>query len=160
MEGSTEGLKRGLDTSTDIKCGMVGGLYTPQYIPYGMGGFQPHSMDSIWTIFWLATQPIFHSIPTMESIWIPYGMHHSINILCGFHGISNELTLQIHVLFHMVSMEESTSNSMENPLKVLSIIVSTWRIEHSTPRHITFMTEKAFLQLSHSSVVRQQTALS
>ena len=78
-----------------------GGLYAPWYIPYG---FQPHSMDSIWTIFWLATQPFFHSIPTMESIWNPYGMDHSMDIpcasLCGF---------------HMDSMEESTSNSAYGP---------------------------------------------
>jgi len=42
------------------------GLYTPCYVPYGMGGFQPQSMESIWTVFWLATQPFFHSIPTTE----------------------------------------------------------------------------------------------
>ena len=65
--------------------------------PYGMDGVQPYSMDSIWTIFWLATQPLFHSIPTMESIWNLYGMDHSMDIPCaspcGFHGISNEFTL-------------------------------------------------------------------
>ena len=84
----------------------MGGLYTPRYFPYG---FQPHSMDWTWTIFWLATQPFYFSIPTMESIWNAYGMVPSI---CspwtgpyGFHGISSKFILQIHVLFHMDSME-------------------------------------------------------
>ena len=33
---------------------------------------------------------------------------HSIDIPFRFHGVSNEFTLQIHVLFHKDSMEEST----------------------------------------------------
>ena len=35
-------------------------------------------------------------------------MDHSIDIPCGLHGISNEFTLQIHVLLHKDSMEQST----------------------------------------------------
>ena len=69
---------------------------------------------------------------------------------CGFHGISNEFKLQIHVLFHVDSMEESTSNSMENPLKGLSKMVSTSRIEQSTPQHINVCKDRAFLPLSHN----------
>ena len=91
---------------------MLQGLYTPWCFPYGMDGFQPHSMD-----YFLAGNPAIFSFHT------PYG----------FHEISNEFTLQIHVLFHMDSMEESTSNYVENPLNVLSKIVSTLRIEHSAP---------------------------
>ena len=78
-------------------------LHSPVYsiwIPYGMGGFQPHSMDCIWTIFWLATQPFFHSIPTMESIWNPYGMDHSMDIPCsspcGFLVDSMEFPMNLH----------------------------------------------------------------
>ena len=42
-----------------------------------------YSIDSIWTIFWLATQPFFHSIPTMESIWNgPF--HQYFTLLHGF----------------------------------------------------------------------------
>ena len=96
----------------DKKYQFLRSLHSPLFsvwIPYGMGGFQPHSMDCIWTIFWLATQPFYFSIPTMESIWNAYGMVPSI---CspwtgpyGFHGISSKFILQIHVLFHMDSME-------------------------------------------------------
>ena len=35
-------------------------------------------------------------------------MDHYIDILCGFNGISNEFTFQIHVPFHKDSMEQST----------------------------------------------------
>ena len=35
-------------------------------------------------------------------------MDHSIDIPCGLHGISNEFTLKIHLLFHKDSMEQST----------------------------------------------------
>ena len=84
------------------------GLYTPRYIPYGMGGIQPHSMDSIWTIFWLATQPFFHSIPTMESIWNPYGMDHSMDIPCaspcGFLVDSMEFPMNLHCKFMYYSI--------------------------------------------------------
>ena len=69
-----------------------------------MGGIQSHSMESICNVFWLVTQPFFHSIPTMESIR-------------NVHGISNEFILQIYVLFHMDSLEESISNSTEKPIK-------------------------------------------
>ena len=86
--------------------------------PYGMGGFQTHSMDWTWTIFWLATQPICYSMLTMESIWNTYGMVPSIcnpwTGPCGFHGISNEFELQIHVLFRMDSME---AKSVDKPIK-------------------------------------------
>ena len=81
-------------------------LHSPVFsiwIPYGMDGVQPHSMDSIWTIFWLATQPFFHSIPTMESIWNPYGMDHSMDIPCtspgGFHVDSMEFPMNLHCKF-------------------------------------------------------------
>ena len=83
-------------------------------------------------------------------MWIPYG----------FHRISNEFTLQIHVLFHMDSMEESTSNFVEKPLIVLSKIVPTLRIELSTPQNITCTSEAAILWLSHTTIRRQYTTLS
>ena len=73
-----------------------------------MGRFQPHSnthsTDSIWLFF--GWQPSHFFIP--YSLWSPYGMDHSIDIPCGFHAISNEFTLQIHVLLHKDSMEQST----------------------------------------------------
>ena len=101
-------------------------LHSPVYsiwIPYGMGGFQPHSMDSIWTIFWLATQPFLHSIPTMESIWNPYGMDHSMDIPCAS-----------PCGFLVDSMEESTWKFCGKTINiVLSKIVSPSRIELSTP---------------------------
>ena len=54
----------------------------------------------------------------MESIWNTYGMVPSIcnpwTGPCGFHGISNEFELQIHVLFRMDSME---ANSVDKPIK-------------------------------------------
>ena len=52
-------------------------------------------------IFWLETQPFFHYIPTMESIW--NGPFHvdSMEFPMNF-------TLQIYVLFHKNSVEQST----------------------------------------------------
>jgi hypothetical protein len=44
-------------------------------------------MDCTWN-------GVFHGLVHGQSIWIPYG----------FHGISNELQLQIHVLVHMDSI--------------------------------------------------------
>ena len=88
------------------------------WITYGMGGFQPHSMDWTWTIFWLTIQPIFYSMLTMESIWNAYEMVPSIckpwTGPCGFHGISNEFKLQIHVLFHMDSMDKPINWAIKN----------------------------------------------
>ena len=73
---------------------------------------------------------------TTDSTWNAYGIVPSI---CspwtgpyGFHGSSSDFILHIHVLFHMDSMEESTSNSMENPLNGLSKIVPMLEIKHST----------------------------
>jgi hypothetical protein len=79
----------------------------------------PQSMDSIWTIFWLGPQPFLESIPTMDSIWTVHGMVHSMDWSMdspyGFHGISNEFQLQIHVLFHMESMDQSIWNPWNSP---------------------------------------------
>ena len=71
-------------------------------------------------------------------------------------------------MFHMDSMEqsiwilleESTSNSVEKPPIVLSKIVSTLRIEQSTPQHVTCMGDSALLLLNHMTVIRHHTALS
>jgi hypothetical protein len=63
---------------------MTRGLYTPWYVLYGMGGFQPYSMD-----YFLAGNPAMFSFHTQY----------------GFHGISNEFILQIHIIFHKDSME-------------------------------------------------------
>ena len=76
-----------------------------------MGGIQPHSMESIWNVFWLVTQPFFHSIPAMESmefpmtlyyksmyysIWIPWNSHHRILWKNPWNGLSIILpTLEI-----------------------------------------------------------------
>ena len=53
--------------------------------------------------FWLATWPFSHSMPTMESIWNPYGMDHSMDIPCaspyGFHVDSMEFTMNSHCQF-------------------------------------------------------------
>ena len=91
---------------------VIQGLYTPPQVSYGMGGIQSHSMESIWNVFWLVTQPFFYSIPTKESIRKIHGTVHSICILwtgpCGIHGISNIFILQIYVLFHLDFMEAST----------------------------------------------------
>ena len=93
---------KGMDSHklSQCLCLIPGGLYTPRYFPYGMGGVQPRSMDSIWTTFWLATQPFFHSIPTMESTWNPYGMDHSMDIPCsspcGFLVDSMEFPMNLH----------------------------------------------------------------
>ena len=100
----------------------TGGLYTPRVIPYGFHmdwvDSTPQSMDSIWTIFWLGPQPFCQSIPSMDSIWTVHGMVHSMDRSMespyGFHGISNEFQLQIHVLFHMESMHQSMHQSTWN----------------------------------------------
>ena len=128
------------------------------------GIFHMDSNPIPWTPYGLffGWQPSHFFIP--YPLWSPYGMDHSMDIPCpgpcGFHGISNEFTLQIHVLFHMDSMEESTSNSVENPLNGLSKIVTTSRIEHSALQHITCMRKRAFIPLSHLTVVGYSTALS
>ena len=129
-------------------CGRLSSLY-------GVDGVQPHSMDSIWTIFWLATQPFF-------SFHTHYGVHMEWPIPCmspcGFHGIStvNSSTIPygFHGTVHMDSMEESTSNFMENPPIVLSKIVPTLRIKQATPRHITCMGKPVFLPLNHTTIKR------
>jgi hypothetical protein len=79
--------------------------------------------------YFLAGNPAIFSFHTnMESIWNVHGIVHSIWIPwtgpCGFHGISNEFVvykLQIHVLFHKDSMEQSIwipwNSSYEIPWK-------------------------------------------
>ena len=98
-----------------------------------MDGFQPHSMDWTWTIFWLATQPICHSMLTMESIWNTYGMVPSIcnpwTGPCGFHGISNEFELQSMYYSIWIPWKQIP---WINPLNGLSKIVSALEIKHST----------------------------
>jgi hypothetical protein len=50
-------------------CTLKGGLYTPQYVPYGMGGFQPHSMD-----YFLAGNPAIFSFHAY------YGFHGQVHV--------------------------------------------------------------------------------
>ena len=98
-----------------------------------MDGFQPHSMDWTWTIFWLATQPICYSMLTMEFIWNTYGMVPSIcnpwTGPCGFHGISNEFELQSMYYSIWIPWKQIP---WINPLNGLSKIVSALEIKHST----------------------------
>ena len=152
----------------------LGGLYTPRYIPYGFHMEWVDSNPIPWTAYgrFFGWQPSHFFIPYPP--WSPYGIHmewtipwtfhgHSMFwsmwIPCGFHGISNEFTLKIYVLFHMDSMEESTSNSVEEPSIVLSKIVSSTRIEPSTSQHVTCARRTALLRLSHASVTGQYTTL-
>ena len=65
---------------------------------YFLAGHYGFHMDCTWN-------GAFHGPVHGESIWIPYG----------FHGISNEFQLQIHVLFHMESMEQSIWNPWNSP---------------------------------------------
>ena len=95
-----------------------GGLYTPQYFPYG-----------------------FHS-----SMNIPYGFHGLVHV--DSTGISNGLALQIHVPFHKDSMEEVQMDSMEfcgrTAMNLLSNIMQMLRIEHLPPQHVTWVNKEAF----------------
>ena len=142
-------------------------LHSPVYSIWN--GWIPTPFHGLHMDYFLAGNPAIFSFHTpygvhMESIWNGpfhgHSMSWSMWIPCGFHGISNEFTLQIHVLFHMDSMEESTSNSVENPLNGLSKIVSTSRIEHSALQHITCVQKRAVIPLSHLAVVGYSTALS
>ena len=93
------------------------------WIPYGLGGFHP-PVHGFHMDYFLAGSPAifpvhthygfhiecpwngaFHGLVHGQSIWIPYG----------FHGISNEFQLQIHVLFHMESMDQSIWNPWNSP---------------------------------------------
>ena len=93
------------------------------WIPYGLGGFHP-PVHGFHMDYFLAGSPAIFSFHTHygfhmdctwngafhgpvhgESIWIPYG----------FHGISSEFQLWIHVLFHMESMDQSIWNPWNSP---------------------------------------------
>ena len=98
-----------------------------------MGGFQPHSMDWTWTIFWLATQPICYSMLTMEFIWNMYGMVPPYAI----HGLVHVDSMEFPMNLSYKSMYYSIWIPWKqilwiNSLNGLSKIVSALEIEHMT----------------------------
>ena len=136
-------------------------LHSPVYSIWN--GWIPTPFHGLHMDYFLAGNPAIFSFHThhgvhMESIWNGpfhgHSMFQSMWIPCGFHGIFNEFTLKIYVLFHMDSMEESISNFVEEPSIVVSKIVSPSRIELSAPQHIKCASKAALLRLSHASVRR------
>jgi hypothetical protein len=67
MEGAQEVGRPNMHVNVEVP-ELVGGLYTPRYIPYGMGGFHPHSMEFHGLFF--GWQPSNFFIP--YPLWNPY----------------------------------------------------------------------------------------
>jgi len=86
-----------------------------------------YSMWNPWNHCWLRPQPIYCSMDIMDSMWNDHGMVNSIWNPTLFHGTSP-------YGFHWNSI-------WKIPWYLLSKIVSSMRIEHSTLQHVRWMRE-------------------
>jgi hypothetical protein len=96
---------------------VCGGLYIPQILPYGMGGFHPSFHGFHMEYFWLSPQLFFHSIVAMDSMdrsrWIP---------------LDSTLPARGSIQRHSVDSMDYDHSSYE-----LIKIVIALRIEHTAP---------------------------
>jgi len=131
----------------------TGGSLLPSEVFTFPGLFHMESMESIrysmwipWNHCWLRPQPIYCSMDIMDSMWNDHGMVNSIWNPTLFHMDSTGFHMEfghIHLGFYGTSPYGFRWHSIwKIPWYLLSKIVSSMRIEHSTLRHITCVNER------------------